>query len=121
MEAAEAKAYVGLVTNFEALEALIDLLMKQEIVGLKELGEIATKYDLVEFKSPHLDGYGWDEVGKLLYPGDGRSVSETNGRFASIRRKQTVSWWDPANPYSLRPDWEKIVRSSFLGATEHPE
>ena len=118
LDAAEAKAYYGLATNFPALEALIEELVEREVIGLPILRKVTYENDLQEYKTSRLDGFGWTKEGHLLYPGDGRRDTEadkngTSGRYSSIRRRRAADWWDPANPYELRTDLAEILREKF--------
>jgi len=121
LDAAEAKAYYGLATNFKVLEALIELLLRKEVVGFSDLTVLAVKHNLLEFKSPYVSGYGWDANGHLLFPGDGRpsAIPATNGRYSSIKKSGLQSWWDPANPYQLRWDLQNILRQNFIRGSDH--
>ena len=118
LDAAEAKAYYGLATNFPALEALIEVLINRETIGVPILRKIAYEHHLQEFTTPYVEGFGWNAEGHLLFPGDGRTTSEaerngTDGRYSSIRRRRADAWWDPANPYQLRTDLEDVLRERF--------
>ena len=120
LDAAEAKAYYGLATNFKALEALIELLIEKETIGLSDLTKVATQHNLLEFKSPYVSGYGWDANGCLLFPGDGHpsALTATNGRYSNIKKSGLDSWWDPANPYQLRWDLQDILRRNLIRGSE---
>lgn len=68
LEAAEAKASFGLAVNYKALEALVDALVEKEVLTGEQVTEILEANQVVYFPDPFLEGFGYDEDGKLDYP-----------------------------------------------------
>lgn len=58
LDAAEAKAYYGLATNFPALEALVKYVLENEQITGKQLAEIMTEYNAQLFESQFIEGFG---------------------------------------------------------------
>lgn len=119
LDAAEAKAYWAIATNFDALKALATKLETTESMTGKELGELVESVGVVKFTSPYVDGYQWGADGSLVWPErtDKGSVlskeaaASSNGNGASNGAK-SPSWWSPRNPYMVRTDIAEMLADS---------
>lgn len=58
IEAAEAKALYGLVTNRPLLEELVERLLAVESLSGKKVAAIAKKHKIRLFSSPSVEGFG---------------------------------------------------------------
>ena len=69
MEGAQAKALYGLTFNYKPLHALVDRLLRDSTLSGEEVAEVLDGAGLVPFPDPFVEGFTWDENGRLVYPG----------------------------------------------------
>lgn len=69
MEGAQAKALYGLALNYKPLHALVDRLLHVSTLTGEEVAEVLDGAGLVPFPDPFVEGFTWDENGRLVYPG----------------------------------------------------
>lgn len=68
MEAAECKAYYGLVSNYKALQALTEALIEKTVLTGKEIDAILEQNNVQRFPNPFAEGFEWDVEGRLVIP-----------------------------------------------------
>lgn len=69
VEGAQAKALYGLTLNYKALHALVDRLLRDSTLTGEQVAEVLNGAGLVPFPDPFVEGFTWDENGRLVYPG----------------------------------------------------
>jgi hypothetical protein len=69
LDGAESKAYYGLAMNYGALEAVVEALLERETLTGQELGQILEEAGVKKFDTPFVEGFGWGDDGRLIYPG----------------------------------------------------
>ena len=69
VEGAEAKALYGLTLNYKPLEALVTRLLRDSTLSGEQVAEVLNGAGLVPFPDPFVEGFQWDENGRLVYPG----------------------------------------------------
>ena len=113
LEGAEAKAYWGLVANYEALQHLSRTLIEQETLTGEQVAEIVESHGPRKFDAPYVSGFSWDENGELVWPGKG-SVSEgQNGSKSPVDEAAAPSWWYSKTPYMVRTDIADMLQENF--------
>ena len=69
VEGAQAKALYGLTLNYKPLNALVDRLLRDSTLSGEEVAEVLDGAGLVPFPDPFVEGFTWDENGRLVFPG----------------------------------------------------
>ena len=69
VEGAEAKALYGLTLNYKPLEALVERLLRDTTLSGEQVSEVLEGAGLVPFPDPYVEGFHWDDHGRLIYPG----------------------------------------------------
>ena len=69
VEGAQAKALYGLTLNYKPLHALVDRLLRDSTLTGEQVAEVLDGEGLVPFPDPFVEGFAWDEEGRLIYPG----------------------------------------------------
>lgn len=69
VEGAQAKALYGLALNYKPLHALVDRLLRDSTLTGEEVAEVLNGAGLVPFPDPYVEGFTWDDNGRLIYPG----------------------------------------------------
>lgn len=69
VEGAEAKALYGLTLNYKPLEALVDRLLRDTTLSGDQVAEVLNGAGLIPFPDPFVEGFKWDDNGRLIYPG----------------------------------------------------
>lgn len=69
VEGAQAKALYGLALNYKPLHALVDRLLRDATLTGEEVAEVLNGAGLVPFPDPYVEGFTWDDNGRLIYPG----------------------------------------------------
>lgn len=91
MDAAEAKAYYGLATNYKTLQTLVEHFMDSNTMSGRELQAILKETSAHHFPSPYTEGFAWDENGAIVLPpsGNGKQLdSESAARLEALDRNQ---------------------------------
>ena len=69
VEGAQAKATYGLTLNYKPLEALVDRLLRDTTLSGEQVAEVLDGAGVIPFPDPFVEGFKWDEEGRLVYPG----------------------------------------------------
>ncbi|KAI7835886.1 hypothetical protein COHA_010231 [Chlorella ohadii] len=144
VEAAEAKAYYGLATNYNALTALAKELMEQESMTGAEVRALLEREGVKRFDDTDTEGYGWNKDGGLNWPGKDtkglQDLSEQAAEYLKAQRTRELaaagaggngagsngsgpsppSWWAPNNPYTVRTDIADLLNESKDGLRPQP-
>ncbi|PSC74371.1 ATP-dependent zinc metalloprotease chloroplastic [Micractinium conductrix] len=136
VEAAEAKAYYGLATNYAALAALANTLMERESLTGDELRGLLEQHGVKKFAGPEVEGFGWTVDGGLDWPGkpaaSTKEVSEQLEAYLEKQRSRELAtvggangaagngggpgappaWWAPNSPYEVRTDIADLLDES---------
>eukprot|EP00891_Asterochloris_glomerata_P002381 jgi/Astpho2/2381/Aster-05640 len=118
VEGAEAKACWGLKTNWQALQAVTELLMFKGTITGKELRETLQEAGATAFSSGLLEGWSWSPEGYIAFegspldepqqPSDGANGAEANGDGNDSADEELANFventWNPQNPYRVRLD-----------------
>ncbi len=78
VEGAEAKALYGLTLNYKPLEALVDRLLRDTTLSGDQVAEVLDGAGLIPFPDPFVEGFKWDDTGRLVYPGMPEEVSSAS-------------------------------------------
>lgn len=91
---AQAKAYYGLVVNYEALQALVETLLEREMMGGPEVAALLEKHNVKKFPDPWVQGFYWDDDGFLAWPGMEQSYVRPRGREleGEIGKRSAAGW-----------------------------
>ncbi|KAL3153794.1 hypothetical protein ABBQ32_013378 [Trebouxia sp. C0010 RCD-2024] len=134
VEGAQAKALYGLTLNYKPLHALVDRLLRDSTLTGEQVAEVLDGAGLVPFPDPFVEGFAWDEEGRLVYPGmgdqdemddvygdDGSIISTAEGAEEGAEAEtdeedledeevvDPVGMWHPNNPYQVRIDLPDIL------------
>ena len=74
VEGAEAKAMFGLAVNYKPLQALVETLERDEVLTGGQVADILEANGAARFPDPFVEGFGFDENSKLVYPGMPKEV-----------------------------------------------
>ena len=139
LDAAEAKAYWGLVKNYDALGALAQALVEREVLNRADIVAVLNRFDLVRFEHREIDGFCWERDGSAAFPGGARRSSDARLRAVGVTREgvavdaeegaeegapatdgQPQGWWSPSNPYRVRSDVARLLltRDAFPASME---
>ncbi|KDD77104.1 AAA+ ATPase [Helicosporidium sp. ATCC 50920] len=103
LEAAEAKAYYGLVANYEALKNLFAIFMRTDEMTGDEFRAYMQTQQVKPFASTRLEGFGWDERGSLVWP-DKAAPSDGEELLPPPGPEDKPLWWSGSSPYSFPSD-----------------
>lgn len=112
LEAAEAKAYWGLASNYEALKALAERLMTEESLTGEELDEFLKAHGVKRFENSYVEGFSWAEDGTLVWPGRPDYLVGVPGAKSGDNGSGgdgAPAWWDVRNPYAVRTDIANLL------------
>lgn len=77
MEAAEAKASYGIVSNWKPLQKIIESLMENEVLTGEQVHEILAENGALHYPDPFVEGFGYAADNAIIYPGS-KAVSLLN-------------------------------------------
>ncbi|KAL4452773.1 hypothetical protein ABPG75_008435 [Micractinium tetrahymenae] len=136
VEAAEAKAYYGLASNYKALAALANTLMERESLTGEELRELLESQGVKKFEGPETEGFGWTQDGGLSWPGKpaetSADVAEQLSEYLAAKAEREgagvggngangaaaggngapPAWWATNSPYTVRTDIAQLLDES---------
>ena len=105
VEGAEAKAMFGLAVNYKPLRALVETLERDEVLTGDQVADILEANGAARFPDPFVEGFGFDENQKLVYPGMPKEVRPACSLACSLahpshksadqharRKKRWISW-----------------------------
>ncbi|KAK9810298.1 hypothetical protein WJX72_008286 [[Myrmecia] bisecta] len=118
---AEAKAYYGLVANYAVYEKLIAALLERQTMTGDELARFLEDNGVVHFPDPFVEGFEWDENGRLVFPGmaedDGaeekRELVAVGADGETNEEHSALDGIHPLNPYQVRTDLPDLLSKSL--------
>ena len=69
IEGAEVKALYGLTLNYKPLEALVQRLLRDTTLSGEQVADLLNDAGVIPFPDPFVEGFKWDDNGRLVYPG----------------------------------------------------
>jgi len=69
IEGAEVKALYGLTLNYKPLEALVERLLRDTTLSGEQVADVLNEAGVIPFPDPFVEGFKWDDNGRLVYPG----------------------------------------------------
>ncbi len=69
IEGAEVKALYGLTLNYKPLEALVERLLRDTTLSGEQVADLLNDAGVIPFPDPFVEGFKWDDKGRLVYPG----------------------------------------------------
>ena len=69
IEGAEVKALYGLTLNYKPLEALVERLLRDTTLSGEQVADLLNDAGVIPFPDPFVEGFKWDDNGRLVYPG----------------------------------------------------
>ncbi len=79
IEGAEVKALYGLTLNYKPLEALVERLLRDTTLSGEQVADLLNDAGVIPFPDPFVEGFKWDDNGRLVYPGMPDEVCITAG------------------------------------------
>ena len=64
----------GLAVNYKPLQALVETLERDEVLTGDQVADILEANGAARFPDPFVEGFGFDENSKLVYPGMPKEV-----------------------------------------------
>jgi len=124
LESAQAKAFYGLAMNWRALNALTDALMTKDTIVREELERIFEASGVRKFRDDALEGFGWDEQGRVVYPKE-EALAESRA-LDGVRRDVRGPGAKNRMPFRLTlrgediADIDRIIAASSKAAASGP-
>ena len=92
LEAAEAKASFGLVSNWSGLNKIVDHLVEHETLSGTQLAELLHQNEGMFFPDPFVEGFGFNDDREIVFPGSEEVIlpvsdvmHQTNGDLFTTR------------------------------------
>lgn len=79
LEAAEAKASFGLVSNWSGLNKVVDHLVEHETLSGTQLAELLHQNEGMFFPDPFVEGFGFNDDREIVFPGSEEVTPSAGG------------------------------------------
>ncbi|KAL0023671.1 hypothetical protein WJX77_011852 [Trebouxia sp. C0004] len=124
IEGAEVKALYGLTLNYKPLEALVERLLRDTTLSGEQVADLLNEADVIPFPDPFVEGFKWDDNGRLVYPGMPDEDEEEDEVSADSSQNNedadededfdAVDQWHPRNPYQVRMDLPDVLTDALF-------
>ncbi|DBA75980.1 TPA: hypothetical protein ACH3X2_008914 [Trebouxia sp. C0005] len=125
IEGAEVKALYGLTLNYKPLQALVERLLRDTTLSGEQVADLLNEAGVIPFPDPFVEGFKWDDNGRLVYPGmpdedeeeDEVSAESSQNSEDDIEEDEevdAVDQWHPRNPYQVRMDLPDVLTDALF-------